>query len=307
MEKRASQGGGLLVYGIPNMKLDKDTVQRRVDLLAEEGIEFVTEANIGVDLDVNVLKANSDALVLAMGATLPRDLPIAGREAKGVHFAMEFLTKNQKRLLMTRDGTLESEWGEHITAEGKDVIVIGGGDTAMDCVRTAVRQGAASVKCLYRRDRENMPGSRTEVAHAEEEGVEFLWLSGPASIEGGERAEKVQANRMQLGEPDADGRRRPVVDPSSSFALDADLVILALGFEPEPLPAIFGETGLNVDQWGTLECDENMMTSLPGVFAGGDIARGASLVVWAVRDGRDVAEHIEAYLAAERKPSAAAA
>ena len=255
-------------------------------------------------MTLSELRERHDAIFVATGVYQSRELTVDGADKNGVIRAIDFLTASNRsglgdEVAAHADGSL--------LAKDRNVVVIGGGDTAMDCVRTAVRQGAASVKCLYRRDRENMPGSRTEVAHAEEEGVEFLWLSGPASIEGGERAEKVQANRMQLGEPDADGRRRPVVDPSSSFALDADLVILALGFEPEPLPAIFGETGLNVDQWGTLECDENMMTSLPGVFAGGDIARGASLVVWAVRDGRDVAEHIEAYLAAERKPSAAAA
>ena len=301
---RHDRAGGLLIYGIPNFKLDKSVVDRRVARIEEGGIHIHRGVEVGADVTLSELRERHDAIFVATGVYQSRELTVDGADKNGVIRAIDFLTASNRsglgdEVAAHADGSL--------LAKDRNVVVIGGGDTAMDCVRTAVRQGAASVKCLYRRDRENMPGSRTEVAHAEEEGVEFLWLSGPASIEGGERAEKVQANRMQLGEPDADGRRRPVVDPSSSFALDADLVILALGFEPEPLPAIFGETGLNVDQWGTLECDENMMTSLPGVFAGGDIARGASLVVWAVRDGRDVAEHIEAYLAAERKPSAAAA
>jgi len=305
---RHDRAGGLLIYGIPNFKLDKSVVDRRVARVEEGGIRIHRGVEVGGDKDGDVtlseLRQRHDAIFVATGVYQSRELTVEGAHKDGVIRAIDFLTASNRsglgdEVAAHADGSL--------LAKDRKVVVIGGGDTAMDCVRTAIRQGASSVKCLYRRDRENMPGSRTEVAHAEEEGVEFLWLSGPASIEGGERAERVQANRMQLGEPDADGRRRPEVDPSSSFALDADLVILALGFEPEPLPAIFGETDLKVSEWGTLECDDTMMTSLPGVFAGGDIARGASLVVWAVRDGRDVAEHIEAYLAAERKPSAAAA
>jgi glutamate synthase (NADPH/NADH) small chain len=177
--------------------------------------------------------------------------------------------------------------------------VVGGGDTAMDCVRTAVRQGAASVKCLYRRDRANMPGSMREVGHAEEEGVEFVWLTAPEAFLGGERVEAVQAHRMRLGAPDASGRQAPEIVPGSAFRLPADLVIKALGFDPEPIPALFDEPALKVSRWGTVTVDwTSMMTSLPGVFAGGDIVRGASLVVWGVRDGRDAADGIHAWLAA---------
>ena len=301
---RHDRAGGLLIYGIPNFKLDKSVVDRRVARIEEGGITIHRGVEVGKDITLAELRERHDAVFVATGVYQSRELTVDGADKDGVVRAIDFLTASN------RSG-LGDEVAEHadgsLFAKDRDVVVIGGGDTAMDCVRTAIRQGAKSVKCLYRRDRENMPGSRTEVAHAEEEGVEFLWLSGPASIQGETRAERVQANRMELGEPDADGRRRPVVDPSSSFSLDADLVILALGFEPEPLPAIFGEEGLAVSDWGTLECDDDMMTTLPGVFAGGDISRGASLVVWAVRDGRDVAQKIDAYLVEQRKPSAAAA
>ena len=184
--------------------------------------------------------------------------------------------------------------------------MIGGGDTAMDCVRTAVRQGAKSVKCLYRRDRANMPGSQREVANAEEEGVEFVWLSAPEAFDGTTDVTGVRVTKMRLGRPDASGRRAPEADPGSEFRLDADLVIKALGFDAEDLPKQFGSPDLGVTRWGTVRIDhKTMMTSLDGVFAAGDIVRGASLVVWAVRDGRDVTDHIHAYLkakaASERK------
>ena len=189
-----------------------------------------------------------------------------------------------------------------LLAKDKHVVVIGGGDTAMDCVRTAVRQGAKSVKCLYRRDRENMPGSQREVQNAEEEGVEFVWLSAPVAFEGVDHVSGVKAVRMRLGQPDASGRRAPEAEPGSEFTLEADLVIKALGYDPEELPKLFGSQGLSVTRWGTLRVDhKSMMTSVDGVFAAGDIVRGASLVVWAIRDGRDVTEHMHRYLKAKAK------
>jgi glutamate synthase (NADPH) small chain len=194
-----------------------------------------------------------------------------------------------------------------LNAAGKRVVVIGGGDTAMDCVRTAVRQGALSVRCLYRRDRANMPGSMREVRHAEEEGVEFLWQAAPEACLGDRRVSGVRAVRMRLGAPDASGRQRPEPIPDSSFVVEADLVIKALGFDPEDLPALFGAPELQVTRWGTVRIDwQTMMTPLDGVFAGGDIVRGASLVVWGVRDGRDAAEGMHDYLQA-RVPELAAA
>jgi glutamate synthase (NADPH/NADH) small chain len=210
--------------------------------------------------------------------------------------ALEFLTASNRKGLgdpvaAFEDGTL--------SAAGKHVVVVGGGDTAMDCVRTAVRQGAKSVKCLYRRDRANMPGSMREVANAEEEGVEFVWLSAPEAFLGDRQVEAVRAHRMRLGAPDASGRQAPEVEPGSAFRLEADLVIKALGFDPEDMPTLLGEPTLRVSRWGTIGIDWNtMMTNLPGVFAGGDIVRGASLVVWGVRDGRDAAAGIDAWLAA---------
>ena len=180
-----------------------------------------------------------------------------------------------------------------LDARGKHVVVIGGGDTAMDCVRTAVRQGAKSVKCLYRRDRANMPGSQREVKHAEEEGVEFVWLSAPQGFLGKEKVSHVRSVRIHLGMPDSTGRQTPQEIPNSHVNIEADLVLKALGFDPEDLPAMLDAPDLGVTGWGTLKIDwKSMMTNLDGVFAAGDIVRGASLVVWAVRDGRDAAERI---------------
>ena len=195
-----------------------------------------------------------------------------------------------------------------LDAAGKHVVVIGGGDTAMDCVRTAVRQGAKSVKCLYRRDRANMPGSQREVANAEEEGVEFVWLSAPEAFDAGDRVTGVRASRMRLGAPDASGRRAPEPEPDSGFVLPADLVIKALGFDAEELPTLFGAPELGVTRWGTVLVDnKTLMTSLDGVFAAGDIVRGASLVVWAIRDGRDVSTAMHAWLKAKAQKARKAA
>jgi glutamate synthase (NADPH/NADH) small chain len=184
-----------------------------------------------------------------------------------------------------------------LNANNKNVIVVGGGDTAMDCVRTAVRQGAKTVKCLYRRDKNNMPGSQREVENAIEEGVDFNWLTLPTNYQGNDKLEEVKIVKMELGSPDESGRRKPEIKENSEEVLKADLVIEALGFEPEDLPVMFNEPALNVTQWGTLKVDyKNLMTSLDGVFAAGDIVRGASLVVWGIKDGRDAAGHIHNYL-----------
>ena len=184
-----------------------------------------------------------------------------------------------------------------LNAEGKDVVVIGGGDTAMDCVRTSVRQKAKSVKCLYRRDRENMPGSAREVANAEEEGVEFVWLSSPKEFKGTNKIEKLIIDQIQLGEPDDSGRRKPEIKEGSEFEIKADMVIKALGFDPEDLPYLFDTKELQVTKWGTLKTNfDTMETNLEGVFAAGDIVRGASLVVWAIKDGRDAAIAMKNYL-----------
>ncbi len=291
---RHDRAGGLLTYGIPGFKLEKHIVARRVARLAAGGIVFHADFEVGRDASLDDLRARHDAVLIATGVYKPRDIAVPGIDAPGVVAALDYLTRSNRR-----------NYGDAVAdaaaydAGGKHVVVIGGGDTAMDCVRTAVRQGAASVKCLYRRDRTNMPGSQREVAHAEEEGVEFVWLSAPAAVLG-EPVAAVLADRMRLGTAGPDGRRAPEPEDGGRFRLDADLVIKALGFDPEDLPLAFGTPGLGVNRWGTLRVDhKTMATSLDGVFACGDIVRGASLVVWAIRDGRDVAAAMHAYLGAK--------
>ena len=294
---RHDRMGGLLTYGIPGFKLEKHVVERRVERLRQGGIVFHDGFEVGRDASLDELRERHDGIVIATGVYKPRAIAAPGVEAIGVVEALDYLTASNRKgfgdaVPAYDDGTLD--------AAGKNVVVVGGGDTAMDCVRTAVRQGAASVRCLYRRDRANMPGSQREVKNAEEEGVEFVWLSAPQSFHTGERVEGVQVSRMRLGEPDASGRRAPEPVPGADERLPADLVIKALGFDPEDLPRLYGSPDLTVTRWGTLRVDhKTMMTSIPGVFAAGDIVRGASLVVWAVRDGRDVAERMHAWLRAK--------
>lgn len=286
--------GGLLIYGIPGFKLEKHVVERRVRRLADSGIVFHTGFEVGRDATLEELRARHDAVLIATGVYQARALNVPGAGLKGVVRALEYLIASNRIDLGDEvpdfaDGTLN--------AAGKDVVVIGGGDTAMDCVRTAVRQGARSVTCLYRRDRANMPGSQREVAHAEEEGVKFEWLAAPQALLGDEAVTAVRAVRMRLGLPDADGRQKPEPVEGSAFTLPAGMVIAALGFEPEDLPAAFGCADLALTRHGTLAVDRaTLRTSLEGVFAAGDIVRGASLVVWAIRDGRDAAAAIHRYL-----------
>ncbi|URW75598.1 NAD(P)-dependent oxidoreductase [Sphingomonas donggukensis] len=294
---RHDRAGGLLTYGIPGFKLEKPVVMRRVDRLKAGGIVFHEGFAVGSDASLDELRARHDAVLIATGVYKARAIKAPGVGAAGVVEALDFLTASNRKgfgdaVPAFDDGSLD--------AAGKHVVVIGGGDTAMDCVRTAVRQGAASVKCLYRRDRANMPGSQREVANAEEEGVEFVWLSAPQAFDGGDVVSGVKASRMRLGAPDASGRRAPEVDPDGGFSVQADLVIKALGFDAEDLPTMFGAPELGVTRWGTLRVDaRSMMTSLEGVFAAGDIVRGASLVVWAIRDGRDVSERMHSWLKAK--------
>jgi glutamate synthase (NADPH/NADH) small chain len=294
---RYDRVGGLLIYGIPGFKLEKPIVERRARHLRDSGIHFHLASDIGGDgPSFAELRQRHDAIFLATGVYKARDLAAPGSGLPGIVPALEFLTASNRKGLgdavpSFEDGTLN--------AAGKHVVVVGGGDTAMDCVRTAVRQGAKAVSCLYRRDRANMPGSMREVGNAEEEGVRFVWLSAPEAFLGDSRVEAVRAHRMRLGAPDASGRQAPEVEPGSAFRVEADLVIKALGFDPEDLPGLFGEPELKVSRWGTVGIDWNtMMTGMPGVFAGGDIVRGASLVVWGVRDGRDAAQGIHAHLTA---------
>ena len=295
---RHDRMGGLLIYGIPGFKLEKDVVERRTKLLADGGVVFKTGIEIGRDLSFADLRAAHDAVLIATGVYKARGLGVPGDDLTGVHAALDYLITSNKvglgdSVAAYEDGTLN--------ATDKDVVVIGGGDTAMDCLRTAIRQGARSVKCLYRRDRANMPGSQREVANAEEEGVVFDWMAAPLSIEGqGGKVSAVRAVRMHLGVADASGRQAPVAIDGSDFTIPADLVIKALGFEPEDQQALFGAPDLAVTRWGTVKADDKTaMTSIDGVFAAGDIVRGASLVVWAIKDGRDAAAGIDAYLKAK--------
>jgi len=288
---RYDRVGGLLVYGIPNFKLEKHVVSRRAKYLKESGVKFVENFDVGRDATFTDLRAKHDAVLIATGVYKARDLVCPGVGNNGVVAALDYLTASNRKGLGDDVAAFESG---ALNAEGRRVVVIGGGDTAMDCVRTAVRQGAKSVTCLYRRDRKNMPGSAREVANAEEEGVVFEWLAAPKAVAGdAAKASGVRAARMELGEPDESGRRAPVEIADADFDLDADLVIKALGFEPEDLPALFGEKELAVTARGTVKVNPlTLETRLPGVYAAGDIMRGASLVVWAIRDGRVAADAI---------------
>jgi len=291
---RYDRAGGLLIYGIPNFKLEKFVVERRTKLLEESGIKFVQNFEVGKDLTLEQLRKKHDALLIATGVYKAREIELPGSDLGNIFPAMKFLTASNKKGLGDKvdlfdDGTLN--------AEGKHVVVIGGGDTAMDCVRTSIRQKAKSVKCLYRRDRMNMPGSAREVFNAEEEGVKFVWLSSPKKFIGTNKVESLAVDKIKLGEPDDSGRRKPEVQQNSEFNIKVDIVIKALGFDPENLPKLFGSDDLQVTRWGTLKTDfDTMETNLQGVFAAGDIIRGASLVVWAIKDGRDAAVFIKKFL-----------
>jgi glutamate synthase (NADPH/NADH) small chain len=283
-----------MIYGIPGFKLEKDIVLRRWRSFEEAGIVFHLDTEIGRDVSLEDLRARHDAILIGTGVYKPRDISVPGTDLPGVVPALDYLTASNRVGL---GDAVEKFASGALDARGRHVVVVGGGDTAMDCVRTAVRQGAASVKCLYRRDQANMPGSMREVANAMEEGVEFVWLSAPDAFLGDAHVTGVRVTRMRLGLPDATGRQTVEEVPDSAYTIRADLVLKALGFDPEDLPRLWNVPGLEVSRWGTIRADHrSFMTSLPGVFAAGDIVRGASLVVWAIRDGRDAAERMHAYV-----------
>ena len=296
---RYDRAGGLLIYGIPNFKLEKHVVQRRIKLLKDGGIKFIYNFEVGKDSTLKELQSKHDAILISTGVYKPREVNLPGNDLSNIFPAMEFLTASNKKGLGDK---VEMFDNGILNAEGKEIVVIGGGDTAMDCVRTSVRQKAKSVKCLYRRDKENMPGSAREVANAEEEGVEFIWLSNPKEFKGTNKVSSIIVDKMKLTDPDESGRRKPVPEENAEFEIKADLVIKSLGFDPEDLPVLFQEPRLKVSQWGTIKADfDSMETSISGVFAAGDIVRGASLVVWAIKDGRDAAVSIESYLKSKQK------
>ncbi len=304
---RHDRAGGLLIYGIPNFKLEKEIVERRVKRLADGGVAFRLGVDVGKDVTFAELRQKHDAVLVATGVYKSKELTTPGNDAKGVLKALDYLIAANRTGL---GETVADFANGKLNAEKKNVVVIGGGDTAMDCVRTAIRQGAKSVTCLYRRDRANMPGSQREVANAEEEGVKFDWLAAPSAVteKKGGGARGVRAVRMRLGPPDASGRQAPEEIPGSDYESKADMVIKALGFDPEDLPAHFGETALSVNRWGGVKVDyRSMMTTMDGIFAAGDIVRGASLVVWAIKEGRDAAASIDAYLKARATSARVAA
>lgn len=300
---RYDRVGGLLVYGIPGFKLEKDIVARREQYLRDSGVEFHLNCNIGTDLEFRDLRDRHDAILIATGVYKNRELEVPGVGSKNVVPALDFLTRSN------RIGLGDEDKNKSLDAEGKNVVVVGGGDTAMDCVRTAIRQGAKSVRCVYRRDQKNMPGSQREVQNAMEEGVNFEWLHAPqgflSDVDG--NVTHLKAQRMRLSEPDDTGRQGIEEIEGDTVNLDADLAIKALGFDPEDLQTLFKTKELPTSRWGTIQVSwrDFQVKDMPGVFAVGDIVRGASLVVWAVKDGRDAAAAITSYLAAQALPKAA--
>lgn len=288
--------GGLLYYGIPGFKLEKWIVERRIDYLERLGVRFVCNVKIGEDLSVeDLFDQGFDAVFLGTGAQKTKNPRLPGIELKGIHEALPFLIRNNLPKADLPPGM------ERDRLKGKKVAVFGGGDTAMDCLRTSVRLGASQVVCVYRRDEENMPGSRQEVKRAKEEGVQFHFLTAPLGFtgDGSGHVQRVKCMTMRLGEPDSSGRRSPVPVEGGEFEFDADFLILAFGFEGDPLPD--GEKAVKVTKWGTYEIEENKMTSRRGLFAGGDCVRGPDLLVTALKDGRDAAVGIDRYLRSFRE------
>ena len=291
---RYDRSGGLLIYGIPNFKLEKFVVQRRIEMLKAGGIKFKNNFEIGKNISLEELRKKHDSILIATGVYKPREIEISGNRLKNIFPAMDFLVASNRKGLGDKVKDFDSGL---LNAQNKNVVVIGGGDTAMDCVRTVVRQNAKSVKCLYRRDKENMPGSAREVMNAEEEGVEFVWLSNPKKFIGSSNISAVIVEKIKLTNADSSGRKKPEPIPNSEYEIKADMIIKALGFDPEDLPKLFDSKDLLVSKLGTIKINQTTMeTNLEGIFAAGDIVRGASLVVWAIKDGRDAAISINKYL-----------
>ncbi|WP_111642688.1 FAD-dependent oxidoreductase [Marinimicrobium alkaliphilum] len=286
--------GGLLTFGIPEFKLEKSVLTRRREIFTEMGIEFRLNTEVGKDVTMEELLRDYDAVFMGMGTYTYMKGGFPGEDLPGVHDALPFLVSNVNRNL-----GFEKDPSEFISVDGKRVVVLGGGDTAMDCNRTSIRQGAESVSCAYRRDEENMPGSRREVANAKEEGVKFLFNRQPVAIVGEDKVEGVKVVTTKLGEPDENGRRRPEPIEGSEEVLPADVVLIAFGFRPSPADW-FGDHKINVADWGGVVAPEEQtfkfQTSNPKVFAGGDMVRGSDLVVTAIWEGREAAEGIMDYL-----------
>ena len=286
--------GGLLTFGIPEFKLEKSVVKRRRKILEEMGVKFKLGKEIGKDLPFKKLYDEYDAVFLAMGTYTSLEGGFAGESLPGVYKAIDYLISSTKKLLK-----LQTNKNEFINLKGKNVIVLGGGDTAMDCNRTAIRQGAKSVKCLYRRDEENMPGSKREVQNAKEEGVEFEFNIQPIDIVGNEKVQGVKIVKTQLGEPDQNGRRVPIPIPGSEIIYEADAVIVAFGFRASP-SSWFGDFEINTQKNGLVIAEEHQeykfQTSNKKIFSGGDMVRGSDLVVTAIWEGREAAKSIIKYV-----------
>lgn len=286
--------GGLLTFGIPEFKLEKEIVENRRAILEEMGVEFRCNTEIGKDIPFQQLIDEFDAIFLGMGTYTYMQAGIPGEDLPGVYPALDFLIAN----INHRKG-FEKSADDFIDMAGQRVVVLGGGDTAMDCNRTSIRQHAASVACAYRRDEENMPGSKREVTNAKEEGVQFLWNRQPVEIVGDGKVEGIKLVTTQLGEPDERGRRRPEIVEGSEEIVAADRVVIAFGFRPSPANW-FGDFNIDIDERGRVVAPANAelahQTSNPKVFAGGDMVRGSDLVVTAVYEGRQAAEGILDYL-----------
>lgn len=286
--------GGLLTFGIPEFKLEKSVMSRRREIFTEMGIEFRLNTEVGKDITMEELLRDYDAVFMGMGTYTYMKGGFPGEDLPGVYDALPFLVANVNRNL-----GFEKSPEDFISVKGKKVVVLGGGDTAMDCNRTSIRQSASSVSCAYRRDEENMPGSKREVANAKEEGVQFLYNRQPVEVVGNGKVEGVKVVTTQLGEPDAKGRRSPVVIPGSEEILPADVVLIAFGFRPSPQPW-FETNGVKTNDWGGVIAPEQQQykfqTTNPKVFAGGDMVRGSDLVVTAIWEGREAADGILDYL-----------
>lgn len=291
---RCREIGGLLTFGIPPFKLEKEVVLRRRQIMEEMGVEFVLNTEIGKDLALEDLLQEFHAVFLGMGAYTYMRGGFPGEDLPGVYESLPYLIANVNRLM-----GWENRPSDYVDMKGKRVVVLGGGDTAMDCNRTAIRQGARSVRCAYRRDEANMPGSMREVANSKEEGVEFLWNLQPIEIVGDYRAEGVKVVRTALGKPDVRGRRIPEPVPGSEEVIPADAVIIAFGFRPSPA-SWFDQHGIALDGRCRVKASDQSpfkyQTSNPKVFSGGDMVRGSDLVVTAVFDGREAAQGIVDYL-----------
>ncbi|MFK5880757.1 MAG: glutamate synthase subunit beta [Sulfurospirillum sp.] len=286
MYEKDARAGGLLTYGIPGFKLDKMVVKRRIDWLIEAGMSLYTDTSIGKDITFDEIVSSNDSVFIGIGAQKSRKAKINNENAQNVFMAIDYLRSIQKKLF-------GEEYDEKFDVKNKNVVVIGGGDTAMDCVRTALREGAKEVSCLYRRDKHNMPGSKKEFKNARDEGVRFVYNVSPKEIivNNNNKAIGIRMQRTLLGEKDSSGRSSVEIIKGSDFRVDANIVIFALGFTPTK-PDFLASNGIDINKWGEIIVGDDFQTTKLGVYAGGDCKRGSDLVVTAAKEGKDAAEHI---------------